>query len=212
MLQSWGSKELDMTEWLNNNNNILCLHLVQNTLLFHPVNFLWCGFGSSCSRIMVHLASSVCPLVDEAFLVQDGRVEWSAHISSCQCWRVSLGGVGWQWLTMGTGALATAILEGASWHKSSWGDSTNPAIEPVDPKAGLSQVKHSTGRERNPTHQQIIGLKLYWAWPCPQSKIQFFSTTRPSHQLHQLDFLLCETIYIYNRCFSFDYCLLLIKG
>ena len=28
------------------------------------------------------------------------------------------------------------------------------------------------GREHSPTHQQKIGLKIYWAWPC-QSKTQF---------------------------------------
>ena len=27
-----------------------------------------------------------------------------------------------------------------------------------------------TGREISPTHQQKIGLKIYWAWPCPSEQ------------------------------------------
>ena len=37
----------------------------------------------------------------------------------------------------------------------------NPTIEPIEPRAGWPQVKTPTGREYNPTHQQIVGLKLY---------------------------------------------------
>ena len=28
----------------------------------------------------------------------------------------------------------------------------------------------TTGREHSPTHQQKIGLKIYWAWPCPSEQ------------------------------------------
>jgi len=34
-------------------------------------------------------------------------------------------------------------------------------IGPIDLRAGSSQVKKLPGREGNPTHQQITGLKLY---------------------------------------------------
>ena len=37
--------------------------------------------------------------------------------------------------------------------------STNPTIETTDPRAGSPQAKKLTGKEHNPTHQQIIGLK-----------------------------------------------------
>ena len=36
----------------------------------------------------------------------------------------------------------------------------NPIIEPVDPRAGLAQVKKLPGREHNPTNQEIIGLSF----------------------------------------------------
>jgi len=37
-----------------------------------------------------------------------------------------------------------------------------PTIKPIDPRAGSPQAKQLRGREYNLTHQQIIGLKLYW--------------------------------------------------
>ena len=42
--------------------------------------------------------------------------------------------------------------------------------------------KKQTGRECNPTHQRIIGLKLYWARPCPPEQELVFPTTSPSHK------------------------------
>ena len=36
----------------------------------------------------------------------------------------------------------------------------NPTIEPLDPRAGSPQTKQLPARECNPTHQQIIELKL----------------------------------------------------
>ena len=47
--------------------------------------------------------------------------------------------------------LANALLEVAF----------NLTVEPEDPRAGSSQVKQLPGRERNPTHQEILGLKIY---------------------------------------------------
>ena len=57
----------------------------------------------------------------------------------------------------------------------------NPTREPVGPRAGPPQAKKLPGREHNPIHQQIVGLKLYWARPCP-GQDPFFPTTSPSHQ------------------------------
>ena len=41
------------------------------------------------------------------------------------------GGVGQEWLSVGIGALAAAVLEGAPWHKSSW---SLPLILPYTPR------------------------------------------------------------------------------
>ena len=40
----------------------------------------------------------------------------------------------------------------------------------------------TTGREHNPTHQQKIGLKIYWAWPHPSEQDLDSHTASPSHQ------------------------------
>ena len=39
---------------------------------------------------------------------------------ACECLRVSCGGVGQQWLTVGMEALVATVLEGAPWLKTSW--------------------------------------------------------------------------------------------
>ena len=39
-----------------------------------------------------------------------------------------------------------------------------------------------TEREHSPTHQQKIGLKIYWAWPCPSEQDPDSSTAGSSHQ------------------------------
>ena len=44
----------------------------------------------------------------------------------------------------------------------------------------------TTGRESSPTHQQKIGLKVYWAWPCPQEQDSFpRSQSFPSGSFHK---------------------------
>ena len=40
----------------------------------------------------------------------------------------------------------------------------------------------TTGREHSPTHQQKIGLKIYWAWPWTSEKHPDSSTASPSYQ------------------------------
>ena len=39
----------------------------------------------------------------------------------------------------------------------------------------------TTGREHSPIHQQKVGLKIYWAWPCPPEQEPVFSTASLSH-------------------------------
>ena len=38
------------------------------------------------------------------------------------------------------------------------------------------------GKEHSPTHQQKIGLKTYWAWPCPSEQDPVSPSVRLSHQ------------------------------
>ena len=39
-----------------------------------------------------------------------------------------------------------------------------------------------TGTEHSPALQQKIGLKIYWAWPCPSEQDLVFPTVSLSHQ------------------------------
>ena len=40
----------------------------------------------------------------------------------------------------------------------------------------------TTEREQSPAHQQKIGLKIYWAWPCPSEQDPVSSSDSLSHQ------------------------------
>ena len=62
-------------------------------------------------------------------------------------------------------------LEASAW-KVPFGVSPHGSClnQNIDPKAG------------SPQDQQIIGLKLYWARPCPSEQDLVFPTTSPSHQ------------------------------
>ena len=50
----------------------------------------------------------------------------------------------------------------------------------TDPRAGSPQAKQLQGMECKPTHQQIIGLKLYWARPYPPEQDPVFPMPVPS--------------------------------
>ena len=39
-----------------------------------------------------------------------------------------------------------------------------------------------TGREHSPSHQQKIGLKIYWTWPCPSEQDPVSPSINLSHQ------------------------------
>ena len=47
----------------------------------------------------------------------------------------------------------------------------------------------TTGRERNPAHQQEIGLKIYWAWLCPTEQDPVSPSVSLSHQQASISFL-----------------------
>ena len=63
----------------------------------------------------------------------------------------------WRCGSAGSGALSAAVHHGTFRRRSHY----------------LHYLHHSlasgqmTGREHSPTHQQKIGLKIFWAWPCP---------------------------------------------
>ena len=40
----------------------------------------------------------------------------------------------------------------------------------------------ATGREHSPTHQQKMGLKIYWTWPCPSEQDSGSPSVSLSHQ------------------------------
>ena len=40
----------------------------------------------------------------------------------------------------------------------------------------------ATGREHSPTHQQKMGLKIYWTWPCPSEQDSASPSVSLSHQ------------------------------
>ena len=52
----------------------------------------------------------------------------------------------------------------------------------------------TTGREHSPTHQQKIGLKIYWAWSRPSEQDQVSPSISLSHQEAPLSLLSFSTI------------------
>ena len=66
--------------------------------------------------------------------------------------------------------------------KPLWSSLLTLDMELIDPKAGLSQAKQLTVRECNSTHQQVTGLKLYWARPCPSEQDLVFPIISPSQK------------------------------
>ena len=78
---------------------------------------------------------------------------------ACECPGVSSGGVGWWWPATQWRALTVAVCLG-----------------PLEGGYYLHYIHHGllsgqiTGREHSPTYQQIIGLKIYWAWPRPSEQ------------------------------------------
>ena len=44
------------------------------------------------------------------------------------------------------------------------------------------KMREHIGREHIPTHQQKIGLKIHWAWPCPSKQDPDSPTSNPCHR------------------------------
>ena len=99
----------------------------------------------------------------------DPTIDWLRL--ACECPGVSSGGVG-RWPAAGLGALSAAVHAGTFWRRWHY----------------LHHLHHSlvssqtTGREHSPTHQQKIGLKIYWAWPRPSEQDPVSPTVSLSHQ------------------------------
>ena len=74
------------------------------------------------------------------------------------------------------------------WLQQSW-EARCAAKSPFE---GLSHYHHyfyhslasgqSIGREHSPTHQQKIGIKISWEWPCPLEQDPVFPIASLSHQ------------------------------
>ena len=86
--------------------------------------------------------------------------------------RASLQGWGTGSSNPGRSFLAWSLLEVA----------INPTIETIDPRTWSPQAQQLPGRECNPIHQQIIGLKLYWMKLCPPEQDPVFLTASLSQQ------------------------------
>ena len=110
----------------------------------------------------------------------------------CGCLRVFCGSVGQKWPAAGGGALAAAVLGGTYWHKSFLEVTNSPTIEPVDSRTEFTNSKQQTGLEHSPTHQQIIRLKIYWAWPCPTKQDSVLPTVSPSSEILPKPLLLIQ--------------------
>ena len=61
-------------------------------------------------------------------------------------------------------------------------DAISPTLETVDSRTRSHLAKKLTEKEYSPSHLQAVGLKFYWAWPCPPGQDPVFHTSSPSHQ------------------------------
>ena len=129
------------------------------------------GLGKQRLLEIAHTHKSlVCTRTQEKGAVTPPR-DWARP--ACEWLGVSGGVVGRQWLAAGSEALTAVVLGGlVCWHESFWRRSPLPL-----PLSG-----QTTRREESSTHKQKIGLKIYWAWPCPPKQNPVLATASPSHQ------------------------------
>ena len=89
----------------------------------------------------------------------------------CECPGVSGGVLGWQWPAVGSSHWIQHCV-----HKSFW---RSPLLKLPLPQFASGQT---TGREHSLTHQQRVGLKIYWAWLRPSEWDLVSPTVTLSHQ------------------------------
>ena len=117
-----------------------------------------------------------CVYQDPGERPRDPTRDWARF--ACECLGVSGGGTGWQWPVEGSGALTATVLGAtACWHKSFGRRLPVPPLHL--PKFGF---RPNYRGEHSPTHQQKIGLKIYWVWPRPPEQDPVFPTASSSHQ------------------------------
>ena len=136
------------------------------------------GLGETETPVLEGTNKSLCALSLR------GREQWD-HRRLNQNYLLVLEGLLWRHVSAGDyhrdGDTGNISLGRSPWCKSSW-VAISQTTEPVDPRAGSPLAKKLPGRECNTTHQQIIGLKLYWARLCPPEQDPVFPTTSPSHK------------------------------
>ena len=107
----------------------------------------------------------------------DSIRDWA--ILAYDCPRVSGRDVGWLWPDRGSWALNTTVL----------GAVVHAGIIPFEGGLHYCHNPHyslasgqTIWREHSHTYQQKIGLKIYWAWPCPSEQDPASPTVSPSQK------------------------------
>ena len=124
-----------------------------------------------------------CAYQDPGERISNPTGDWARL--ACECLGVSSKGVGDSGLPRGQG----------HWLQQSW-ELQCAGISPFEgsrhychcPYYSLASGQ-TTGREHRPTHEQKIGLKIYWAWPHSSEENPVFPTASPSHQETSINLL-----------------------
>ena len=93
-------------------------------------------------------------------------------------------------MDMGLGGLWMLVVDREAWHAVIHGVTKSQTwlSDWTELNYYLHYLHHSlcsgqtTGREHRPTHQQKIGLKIYWAWPHPSEQDSVSLTVSLYHQ------------------------------
>ena len=125
--------------------------------------------------------TKLCVHQDPGERSNDPTRDWARL--ACECAGASCGGVGWPRPAAESEALTTAVLVGRCLVLMK-----EVTITTITPTIVWSQAKLQ-GENTAPTHQQKIGLKIYWAWPGPQSKTQLpLNPVPPIRKLEQVSY------------------------
>ena len=142
---------------------IFCLQMA-SFYIFKLIVLIFCSLPPNSWR--AH--TKPCAHQDPGERSSDPTGDWARR--PCECPGVSGGGMGRQWSAMGSGELNVCL--GISPFEESHHYRHYPYHSLVSGQ--------TTGREHSPTHQQKIGLKIYWAWPRPSEQDPDSPTDNPS--------------------------------
>ena len=125
----------------------------QGIWLWRPVGFD-CRTPTGLGKQTLGGHNETCWHQDPGERSSDPTRNWARL--ACEHPGVSGRGVGWQWPTAGSGL----------WLQQTW-EPLNAGIRPFEGGCHYHSLAwgQTTGREHSPTHQQKIGLKIYWARP-----------------------------------------------